>query len=165
MSFKKARGFQMLLTILTLGVALLVTMSIESASAQGVLVTDTITSPSLEGNLLDDPATRNMTIDLPPGYDTSDRRYPVLYLMPGLGASDRWWAYGEYSEFFALADTVIALDPLNPSIAARMVAGFNKWKRFDAKRQQLMKKELERIKGQPSLSKGVYEIVSRALNG
>jgi steroid delta-isomerase-like uncharacterized protein len=110
MSFKKARGFQMLLTTLTLGVALLMIISIESASAQGVLVTDTITSPSLEGNLLDDPATRNMTIYLPPGYDTSDRRYPVLYLMPGLGASDRWWAYGEYSEFFALAGIALPTD-------------------------------------------------------
>ena len=47
-------------------------------------VVDQITSPSLEGNLLGDPATRRMTIYLPPGYDTSDKRYPVVYLLHGV---------------------------------------------------------------------------------
>ena len=62
-----------------------------------------------------------------------------------------------------LADTVITLNGINPSMAARMVAGFNKWKRYDDTRKALMQGELERIKSQPSLSKGVFEIVTRAL--
>lgn len=65
------------------------------------LVKDQITSPSLEGNLLGDPAMRNMVIYLPPGYETSDKGYPVVYLMPGLGATERWWACGEFSSFFS----------------------------------------------------------------
>ena len=66
------------------------------------LVVDQITSPSLEGNPLGDPATRGIVIYLPPGYDTSNKPYPVVYLLPGLGATERWWACGEFSPFFSL---------------------------------------------------------------
>jgi aminopeptidase N len=44
-----------------------------------------------------------------------------------------------------------------------MVSAFNEWRRFDVARQQRMRAELERIAGQKSLSKDVYEIVGRAL--
>jgi len=65
------------------------------------LAMDQITSPSLEGNPLGDPAMRNMVIYLPPGYETSDKGYPVVYLLPGLGATERWWSCGEFSPFFS----------------------------------------------------------------
>ena len=51
-------------------------------AAQGKLVEDQITSPSLEGNLLGDPATRNITIYLPPSYDEGGN-FPVVYLLHG----------------------------------------------------------------------------------
>jgi enterochelin esterase-like enzyme len=41
-----------------------------------------ITSQALAGNLLGDPAERKVYVVLPPGYDTSGKRYPVLYVMP-----------------------------------------------------------------------------------
>ena len=63
-----------------------------------------------------------------------------------------------------LADTVITLNKINPSIAARMVSLFNKWVSYDSCRQKLMKRELERISKTQDLSKGVYEIVTRALD-
>jgi S-formylglutathione hydrolase FrmB/predicted ester cyclase len=66
------------------------------------LVVEQITSPSLEGNALGDPAMRNMVIYLPPGYEYSDKGYPVVYLIPGLGATERWWACGEFSPAFSL---------------------------------------------------------------
>jgi pimeloyl-ACP methyl ester carboxylesterase len=46
---------------------------------------DHISSRALAGNLLGDPATRNFTVYLPAGYDASDKRYPVLYLLQGFG--------------------------------------------------------------------------------
>ena len=70
-----------------------------SALAQGKLVEDQITSPSLEGNLLGDPTTRNMILYLPPWYDSSNKRYPVVYLIHGSGGNERSWAYGEYPDF------------------------------------------------------------------
>ncbi|MBB5019426.1 aminopeptidase N [Chitinivorax tropicus] len=61
------------------------------------------------------------------------------------------------------ADQVLALDKLNPQIAARMSGAFNRWKRFDGARQALMKAELTRMVETDGLSKDVYEIVSKAL--
>ena len=43
------------------------------------------------------------------------------------------------------ADQMIALDALNPQIAARMAGAFNPWTRFDANRRDLMLAELRRI--------------------
>ncbi len=62
-----------------------------------------------------------------------------------------------------LADQVLRLDALNPQIASRMVGAFNRWRKFDVERQNLMKSELGRIHANPDLSKDVYEIVARAL--
>ena len=64
-----------------------------------------------------------------------------------------------------LADQVLALDPMNPQIAARLIQTMSRWQRDDENRQKLMKKQLERILTQHGLSKDVYEIVSRSLNG
>ncbi len=43
------------------------------------------------------------------------------------------------------ADTIIQLDPTNGQVAARMVSPLGQWRRFDAGRQDLMKRELQRI--------------------
>ena len=62
-----------------------------------------------------------------------------------------------------LADQVLAIDTLNPQIAARLVSAFTMWKRYDEKRKALMKTELERILAAPKLSRDVHEIVSKSL--
>ncbi|HKQ29025.1 MAG TPA: aminopeptidase N C-terminal domain-containing protein, partial [Burkholderiales bacterium] len=62
-----------------------------------------------------------------------------------------------------LADQVIALNKLNPQVAARMARGFDRWKRFDEKRQAKAKASLERIRDTKGLTKDVAEIVSKAL--
>jgi aminopeptidase N len=62
-----------------------------------------------------------------------------------------------------VADQVIRLDTLNPQVAARLVAAFNQWRRYDEIRQSLMRSELQRIAAVDTLSKDVFEIVSRNL--
>jgi len=62
-----------------------------------------------------------------------------------------------------LADSVLALDAMNPQVASRMISVLNSWKRFDPARQALMVAQLERIDAQPKLSNDVREIVERAL--
>ncbi len=62
-----------------------------------------------------------------------------------------------------LADQVIALNSINPQVASRMVSALTQWKRFDEKRQSLIKKELERIINTADISKDVYEIASKSL--
>ena len=64
-----------------------------------------------------------------------------------------------------LADQVLSLDSINPQVAARLIQTMSRWQRYDAGRQNLMKKQLERILDTNDLSKDVYEIVNRSLNG
>jgi aminopeptidase N len=63
-----------------------------------------------------------------------------------------------------LADQVIALNAINPQVAARMARGFDRWKKFDERRKANAKAALERIRGTKDLSKDVEEIVSKALS-
>jgi aminopeptidase N len=62
-----------------------------------------------------------------------------------------------------LADEVIALDPLNPTTAARLVQSLGSWRRHDPARQAMMRRELERVLATPGLSKNTYEMVSKSL--
>ena len=62
-----------------------------------------------------------------------------------------------------LADQVLALDKLNPQVAARIVRGFDRWKRFDSHRRSKSKEQLERIRDARGLSRDVAEIIGKAL--
>lgn len=63
-----------------------------------------------------------------------------------------------------LADQIVKLDEINQQIAARMVTSMTYWQKFDDARQQLIKKELNRILESPNLSGDVYEQISKSLN-
>ncbi|MGH7029759.1 MAG: aminopeptidase N, partial [Stellaceae bacterium] len=62
-----------------------------------------------------------------------------------------------------LADEVIAIDPGNPTTAARLVQPLGMWRRHEPGRQALMRRELERVLGVSGLSKNTYEMVSKSL--
>ena len=54
------------------------------------------------------------------------------------------------------------MDDMNPQMAAHMVKPLTRWKRFDAKRQEMMKKALEKVLEKKNLSKNVYELVTKS---
>ncbi|HEV7476978.1 MAG TPA: aminopeptidase N [Burkholderiales bacterium] len=62
-----------------------------------------------------------------------------------------------------LAEQTIALDALNPQVAARMARAFDRWKKFDEGRKAHARRQLERVRDTQGLSKDVAEIVSKAL--
>ncbi|WP_426531506.1 aminopeptidase N [Bradyrhizobium sp. McL0615] len=62
-----------------------------------------------------------------------------------------------------MAEQIVALDSINPQVAARMTRNFERWKRFDPNRQELMKAVLERLAKLSSLSKETAEVVTKAL--
>ncbi len=70
-------------------------------------------------------------------------------------------ASGEGYQF--LADNVIELNKINPQVASRLVTPLTRWKKFDKGRQLLMQMQLERILNEESLSKDVYEVVSKSI--
>ncbi|MFK7702423.1 aminopeptidase N [Pseudomonas caspiana] len=62
-----------------------------------------------------------------------------------------------------LADLVIQLNGFNPQIASRQLAPLTRWRKYDSKRQALMKAELVRIRDSGELSSDVFEVVSKSL--
>ena len=68
---------------------------------------------------------------------------------------------GEGYQF--LADQVIILNHKNPQVASRLLGPLTRWRRFDEKRQTMMKSQLDRILSVSDLSKDVYEVVSKSL--
>ncbi len=62
-----------------------------------------------------------------------------------------------------VADQVLAIDPVNPQVAARLVGPFSRLRRYDAGRRALMRAQLERIAAHPGLSPDVGEIVTKSL--
>lgn len=62
-----------------------------------------------------------------------------------------------------LSDAVIRLNASNPQIASRLLTPLTRWKRLVPSQSQLMKAELQRIMDSGSLSKDVYEVVSKSL--
>lgn len=70
---------------------------------------------------------------------------------------------GDGTGYALLGEMVLKLDALNPSVASRMVKPLTDWRRYDNKRQQLMRAQLERIVKDKNTSKDVYELTSRSL--
>ncbi len=70
----------------------------------GTVVVERLTSRILKDNPLHDPATRDVAIYLPPGYDPK-KRYPVVYGIVGYTGTGR---------------SLFNIDPLSEDLAARM---------------------------------------------
>jgi aminopeptidase N len=67
------------------------------------------------------------------------------------------------SGYALVGETIRALDSINPQVAARMSAAFENWRRYDEKRQALLRAELETTLKQPGLSSNLFEVVGKML--
>jgi aminopeptidase N len=61
------------------------------------------------------------------------------------------------------AEQVVALDAVNPQIAARLARALDRWRKFDAVRQPLMRAALEQVAANAQ-SPDVLEVVGKALS-
>jgi len=87
----------------------------------------------------------------------------VYALIGGFRGNQVRFHAADGSGYAFLADQVIALDAINPQVAARMARGFDRWKKLDAGRQAHARAALERLRDAKGVSKGVLEIATRAL--
>lgn len=94
-------------------------------------------------------------------YENPNRVRSVLGVFGRVNLLGFHRADGKGYEF--LANQVIKLDGINPQVAARIVAPFTHWQRYDLPRQESMKSALQKILSVDSLSKDVYEIVTKSL--
>ncbi len=67
------------------------------------------------------------------------------------------------SGYDLLTERIIMLNKSNPQVAARFLTPLSRWRRYDSRRQSLMRAALERIAAEDELSKDVFEIVSKSL--
>ena len=114
------------------------------------------------GSRLPDTLARVMQLLAHPAFDL---RVPnkVYALIRTFAANHVRFHAADGSGYAFLADQVIALDALNPQVAARMARAFDRWKRFDVSRKNFSRIQLERIRDSEALSKDVAEIVTKAL--
>ena len=87
----------------------------------------------------------------------------VYALIGGFRGNQLRFHAADGSGYAFLAEYITALDAINPQVAARMARGFDRWKKFDAGRQAHARAALERMRDANGISKGVLEIVTRAL--
>jgi aminopeptidase N len=62
-----------------------------------------------------------------------------------------------------VADIVLALDPKNPQVAARLMGAFRSWRALEAERRGRAEATLRRVAAAPALSRDVHDIVARTL--
>jgi aminopeptidase N len=110
------------------------------------------------------PATLN-TVRKLLGHPAFDLKVPnrVYALIRTFAANHVRFHAADGGGYAFLADQIIALNALNPQVAARMARSFDRWRRFDETRKDHAKRQLERIRDTEKLSKDVAEIVAKAL--
>lgn len=64
-----------------------------------------------------------------------------------------------------VVEQVLAIDRFNPQVAARILGCFRSWRSLEATRRRTARKALSRVASTKDLSRDVYEIVSRTLEG
>src|SRR5690606_10161938 len=62
-----------------------------------------------------------------------------------------------------IADWVLSIDKTNPQVASRLMSSFNRWKKLEPQRRELMRQQIERITKSEAISPNTFEIASKAL--
>lgn len=102
--------------LLGLVLVLALAPSADSRAQTGALVRDSVSSPALAGNLLGDATRRSVIVYLPPSYATAPRRrYPVVFVLHGVGDSNADWINGQFQGL----NIATALDSLIAAGAVR----------------------------------------------
>jgi aminopeptidase N len=94
-----------------------------------------------------------------------DLRNPnkVYSLLGAFGSNHVRFHAGDGAGYRFMAEQILRLDPINSQVAARLARSFDRWRRFDARRQAHARAALERLSGHEGLSRDVSEIVGRLL--
>lgn len=99
-------------------------------SKKGKVIVEKFLAPSLQGNHSGEDPMRRITIYLPPGYEESKQRYPVIYFLHGgmemLGDSIvmAWWRINELMDAAILGGHIRPMIFVLPNSDARLGGGF-----------------------------------------
>jgi aminopeptidase N len=87
----------------------------------------------------------------------------VRALVGAFSANQLRFHAADGSGYALVGETIRTLDKINAQVAARMAGAFETWRRFDEKRQALMRRELETIAKTPGLSSNLFEVAGKML--
>jgi aminopeptidase N len=87
----------------------------------------------------------------------------VRALVGGFTANQTQFNRGDGEGYVFLEEVVVALDPTNPQIAARLLTAMRSWRSLEETRRSHAEAMLRRIAALPSLSPDVRDIVTRSL--
>ena len=87
----------------------------------------------------------------------------VYALIGGFASNATQFNRADGAGYDLVADVVLALDPKNPQVAARMLNAFRSWRLMDSGRRCRAEAALDRIAAQPTLSPDVKDIATRSL--
>jgi aminopeptidase N len=62
-----------------------------------------------------------------------------------------------------IADAMVALDPKNPQVAARIMGAFRSWRALESRRRERAQATLRRVAAVPTLSRDLHDILARTL--
>ncbi len=86
--------------------------SSQSGPIRGEFHRETFVSKALANNPLGDPAERVAWVYTPPGYESSQQHYPVVYFLHGyLSRADSWWNWKPWRPAFPLLIDQLFSDP------------------------------------------------------
>jgi aminopeptidase N len=63
-----------------------------------------------------------------------------------------------------IGELLVELDQLNPQVSSRLASSLIQWRRYDKKRGELMRAELEKVKSMKPISEDLFEIVKKGLD-
>ncbi len=87
----------------------------------------------------------------------------VRALIGGFTANHTQFNRADGAGFAFLEEIVVALDPTNPQIAARLLTAMRSWRSLERTRRSMAEAMLNRIAARPALSPDVRDIVTRSL--
>jgi aminopeptidase N len=67
------------------------------------------------------------------------------------------------SGYALVGETIRTVDSINPQVSSRMAAAFEAWRRYDPKRQALMRGELEEMLKVEGISANLFEVATKML--
>ena len=111
---------------------------------------------------LPDTVERVRALTKHPAYDVKNPNR-VRSLIGAFSGNHVRFHAGDGSGYALVGETIRALDGINPQVSSRMAAAFEAWRRYDPKRQALMRAELEAALKVPGISPNLFEVASKML--
>jgi len=114
------------------------------------------------GSCLPDTASRVRALTKHPAYDVKNPNR-VRSLVGAFAGNHVRFHTADGSGYALVGETIRAVDSINPQVSSRMSAAFEAWRRYDPKRQALMRGELEAMLKVEGISPNLFEVATKML--